>query len=81
VDSNARNAGGSYWSTPPNMGHSPSVHRNCSVLVRNNSSVTRKHFECKGDFAPTTLIGVLRLFGGFLSSVPMDVATTLISMM
>src|ERR1019366_3610189 len=31
------------------------------------------------DFAPTRLIGVLRLFGGFLSSVPMDVATTLIS--
>jgi hypothetical protein len=33
------------------------------------------------DVAPTTMIGVLRLFAGFLSSVPMDVATILISMM
>jgi hypothetical protein len=42
VDSDSRNAGGPFRSTSPRMGHSPSVHRNRSVLVRNYSAVTQE---------------------------------------
>jgi len=38
-------------------------------------------FERNGDVSTTTMIKVLRLVAGFLSSVPMDVATIIISTM
>jgi hypothetical protein len=37
--------------------------------------------ERNGDVSTTTMIRVLRLVAGFLSSVPMDVATIIILMM
>jgi hypothetical protein len=37
--------------------------------------------ECNRDVSTTMMIGVLRLVAGFLSSVPMDVATIIISVM
>ena len=60
VDSDGRNAGGPYGSTSLNMGHSPSVHRNRSVLVRDYSAVTQEAvFERNGDLSQSSTSWIL----------------------